>query len=130
CSNWPRCTTTSIVPPASFHGRVEFANRALTVLITVVVVVTALAALRRQPRRRDLTLLAWSLVAGVLGQAVVGGLSVIYDLAPPWLMAHLLLSMLALWAALVLVHRANPAWRRRPPDASRGLAVPGRLLAP
>ena len=54
-------------------------------------------------------LLAWSLVGGFFAQAVVGGLSVLYDLAPPWVMAHFLLSMLMLWAALVMVHRAHPA---------------------
>ena len=65
---------------------------------------------------------------GFLGQAVVGGLSVLYHLSPPWVMAHFLLSMVMLWAALVLVHRADPAWRPRPPTARRELLLLARLL--
>jgi len=128
CSSWPRCTSTSITPPASFHSLVEFGNRVLTVVITVVVITVALAALRRMPRRGDLSWLSWSLVAGVIGQAVVGGLSVIYDLAPPWVMAHFLLSMLTLWAALLLVHRAHPAWTPQRPKARRELVMLVRVL--
>src|SRR3954451_14837338 len=110
CDTWPRCTETSIVAPASFHGAVEFGNRVLSTVIGVYLGVVAVAALLRRPRRRDLTTLSWSLVGGFFGQAVVGGLSVLYDLAPPWVMAHFLLSMLMLWASLVLVHRADPDW--------------------
>src|SRR5436305_3540809 len=128
CDTWPRCTATSIVAPASFHGMVEFGNRVLSTVIGIYVGVVAVASLLRQPRRRDLTLFAWSLVGGFFAQAVVGGLSVLYDLAPPWVMAHFLLSMLMLWAALVLVHRADPAWVSRPPGARRELVQLCRLL--
>src|SRR3954467_7806064 len=128
CPTWPRCTETSIASPLSYHGLVEFGNRVLTTVVGVFVVAVAVAALLRAPRRRDLTLLAWSLVAGFVGQAVVGGLSVLYDLAPPWVMVHFLLSMLMVWAALVMVHRAHPAWTPRQPAARRELVLLGRLL--
>src|SRR3954451_15065705 len=128
CPTWPRCTETSIASPLSYHGLVEFGNRVLTTVVGVFVVAVAIAALLRAPRRRDLTLLAWSLVAGFVGQAVVGGLSVLYDLAPPWVMAHFLLSMLMVWAALVLVHRADRAWQPQPPRVRRELLLLGRLL--
>ena len=128
CPTWPRCTETSIASPLSYHGVVEFGNRVLTTVVGVYVVAVALAALRRAPRRRDLTMLAWSLVGGFVGQAVIGGLSVLYDLAPPWVMAHFLLSMLMVWAALVLVHRADPDWTPGPPRVRRELLVLGRLL--
>jgi heme a synthase len=128
CDTWPRCTATSLVAPSSFHGMVEFGNRVLSSVIGVYVGVVAIASLLRRPRRRDLTLLAWSLVGGFFAQAVVGGLSVLYDLAPPWVMAHFLLSMLMLWAALVMVHRAHPAWTPQQPAARRELVVLCRLL--
>src|SRR3954451_11890733 len=75
CDTWPRCTETSIVAPASFHGMVEFGNRVLSSGIRFYVVVVAVAALLRRPRRRDLTLLTWSLFGGFFAQALVGGLS-------------------------------------------------------
>jgi heme a synthase len=128
CPDWPRCTATSIVAPASYHALVEFVNRVITSLVGVFVFGVAVGALLRSPRRRDLSWLSWSLVIGFAGQAVVGGLSVIYHLAPPWVMAHFLLSMAMLWVALVLVHRADPAWAPKPPDVQRELLLLGRLL--
>jgi cytochrome c oxidase assembly protein subunit 15 len=107
CPTWPRCTNTSLVAPPSYHALVEFINRVVSASVGVVVAVLAVAASLRRPHRRDLTVLAWSLVAGFVGQAVIGGLSVVYGLAPGWVMAHFLLSMVLLWAALVLVHRAD-----------------------
>jgi heme a synthase len=128
CPTWPRCTATSVVAPASYHALVEFVNRVVTTLVGIFIGAVALAAMLRSPRRRDLSVLAWSLVAGVILQAVVGGLSVLYDLSPPWVMAHFLISMLMLWAALVLVHRADPAWTPRRPEARRELVLLTRLL--
>lgn len=128
CPDWPRCTRTSLVAPASYHALVEFINRVVTTLVGVFVAVVAIAALLRSPRRRDLTWLAWSLIAGFMGQAVIGGLSVIYHLSPPWVMAHFLLSMLLLWAALVLVHRADPSWAPATPAVKRELVLLVRLL--
>jgi heme a synthase len=128
CPDWPRCTSTSIVAPASYHALVEFVNRVITTIVGVFVAAVAVGALLRRPRRRDLTWLAWSLVAGFAGQAVVGGLSVIYHLSPPWVMAHFLLSMAMLWAALLLVHRADPAWTPSAPAAKRELVLLTRLL--
>jgi cytochrome c oxidase assembly protein subunit 15 len=128
CPTWPRCTETSVVSPVSYHGLVEFGNRVVSSLVGVFVGIVAVAALLRRPRRRDLTWLAWSLVGGFVGQAVIGGLSVLFDLSPPWVMAHFLLSMLMLWASLLLVHRADPGWRTGSPAVRRELVVLGRLL--
>jgi heme a synthase len=128
CPTWPRCTNTSLVAPASYHALVEFVNRVVTTLVGIFVVAVAVCALLRSPRRRDLTVLSWSLVVGFAGQAVVGGLSVIYHLSPPWVMAHFLLSMAMLWAALVLVHRADPLWQPVAPQVKRELLLLTRLL--
>src|SRR5947208_3366437 len=106
CPTWPRCTDTSLVAPPTYHALVEFVNRVVSALVGVVVAAVAVASLLRRPRRVDLAWLSWSLVAGFLGQAVIGGLSVKFGLAPGWVMAHFLLSMLLLLAALVLVHRS------------------------
>jgi cytochrome c oxidase assembly protein subunit 15 len=100
----------------------------LTSAVGVVVGVVAAGSLVRIPRRRDLVWLSWSLVGGFVGQAVIGGLSVLYKLSPGWVMAHFLLSMLLMWAGLVLVHRAHPDWEPRTPDAPRELVWLGRVL--
>jgi cytochrome c oxidase assembly protein subunit 15 len=128
CPTWPRCTSTSLVTPDTFHGNVEFFNRVVTTLVGVFVFAVAIGALLRSPRRRDLTWLSWSLVAGFFGQAVVGGLSVLYHLSPPWVMAHFMLSMAMLWVAMVLVQRADPKWEPVRPAVARELLLLGRLL--
>ena len=43
----------------------------------------------------------------MLGQIVLGGLTVLFDLAPPLVMGHFLLSMAILWDAVLLYHRAG-----------------------
>lgn len=53
-----------------------FASGAL--LLTVLV--AAVDSVRRVERRRDLAVLAWTVLAGVMAQAVVGGLAVVTDL--------------------------------------------------
>jgi cytochrome c oxidase assembly protein subunit 15 len=97
-------------------------------VVGVVVGLAAVGSLLRTPRRRDLVWLSWSLIAGFVGQAVIGGLSVLYKLSPGWVMAHFLLSMLLMWAGLVLVHRADPDWQPRTPEGPRELLVLGRVL--
>src|SRR4051794_31573638 len=128
CSSWPNCEPGHLVAPLGYHQWVEFGNRLVS---TVIVIVTALAlvgALRRTPRRRDLTWLAAGLVAGVLGQVVLGGITVYFDLRPPLVMAHFLLSMLLVVDAAVLVHRSGPL-RTPPADYRRELLVLTRVLA-
>lgn len=128
CPAWPKCTATSLVAPASYHALVEFINRIITVLVGVFIALVAAGSLLRAPRRRDLIWLSASLVAGFCGQAVIGGLSVIYHLDAPWVIAHFLLSMLLMWAAIVLVHRANPGWALAAPAAAAELLWLSRLL--
>ncbi|MHB2023843.1 MAG: COX15/CtaA family protein [Mycobacteriales bacterium] len=130
CPTWPRCTANSYVAPASYHALVEFTNRMISVAVGVFIGAVALASLLRKPRRRDLVWLSWSLVAGFLGQAVIGGLAVLYHLAPGWVMAHFLLSMVIVWAAVVLHHRSHPAWRPGgAPAVRREVRWLGQLLA-
>jgi cytochrome c oxidase assembly protein subunit 15 len=118
-----------VVAPVSYHPLVEFVNRVVTGLVSVMVIVAVAASLLRTPPRRDLTLLSLGLVGGVVGQIVLGGLTVLAKLAPPFVMAHFLLSMALLWDAVVLHHRAGIAdgVPRRAVDAD--LVRIGRLLA-
>jgi heme a synthase len=71
------------------------------------VIAAVLGSLWRSPRRRDLTLLSLGLVAGVVGQVVLGGVTVLVDLHPVAVQGHLLLSMVLVGTAVVLVHRAG-----------------------
>jgi cytochrome c oxidase assembly protein subunit 15 len=117
CPDWPTCAQGRIVAPLEYHALVEFVNRTVTGLVSVMVIVAVLAALRRRPFRRDLVWLAVGLVLGVIGQIVLGGLVVLFDLFPPLVMGHFVLSMILVADAVVLHHRAG--W----PDGPDGRPV-------
>ena len=123
CPDWPSCTQQHLTPAFSFHPVIEFANRMVTVLLTVVVAATLVGAFRRRPFRRDLAWLAVGLLIGVLAQAGLGGLVVYTKLNPYLVMVHFLASMALVVDAVVLLHRSN---RRYGPGSGRPLV--GRSL--
>jgi cytochrome c oxidase assembly protein subunit 15 len=115
CTDWPTCEAGRVVAPLEYHPMIEFGNRLVTGAVSIVVVLAVLGSLLRVgPRRRDLVRLSLGLVAGVVGQIVLGGVTVLSHLWPPFVMSHFLLSMLILWCAVVLHHRAGE------PDATAG----------
>ncbi|MDQ4096685.1 MAG: COX15/CtaA family protein [Actinomycetota bacterium] len=106
CPDWPTCENDRVVAPLEYHAMVEFVNRSITGIVSVAVIVAVLGALVRQPRRRDLTWLSLGLVGGVVAQIVLGGLTVLFELRPQFVMAHFLVSMVILADAVVLHYRA------------------------
>lgn len=128
CPDWPACTRASYVAPISIHPLIEFGNRVFTVLVTVAVAVALLGAVARRPRRRDLLWLSAGLVAGVLAQVVLGGLVVLFKLAPSLVAAHFLLSMAIVADAVVLHHRSGCTGAAATPTVSRPTLLLGRLV--
>jgi len=107
CSDWPGCEDERFVAPLELHPMVEFVNRLVTGVVSGSIALAVLGSLRRVPRRRDLTWLSVGLVAGVLGQIVLGRFTVASDLAPPYVMGHFLLSLVLVANAVVLHERAG-----------------------
>ena len=107
CTDWPTCENDQIVAPLEYHAMVEFVNRTFTGLLSVAVMLAVLGSLVRAPRRRDLTWWSLGLVAGMIGQIVLGGITVLVELSPPFVMAHFLLSIVIIWNAVVLHHLAG-----------------------
>lgn len=127
CPDWPTCAENRVIAPWEYHAMVEFVNRTITGLVSVAVMLAVLGSLVRRPRRKDLLWLSVGLVAGVLGQIVLGGLTVLFELKPGFVMAHFLLSMVLLANAVVLHHRAGrPAGPTRPAVGPDLMAL-GRL---
>jgi heme a synthase len=118
CRDWPRCSDQRLIDVSTGHAAIEQLNRMFTGLVAVAVIAAVLGSLWRQPRRRDLTLLSLGLVAGVVGQIVLGGVTVLVDLHPLAVQAHFLLSMILVTDAVVLVHRAG-----EPDEGSRARGV-------
>ena len=134
------CTTGRTASPAASspraetgtHGMIEFVNRLFTGVVSVAVILAVLGSLR-PGRRAGATSpggrCRWSPASSA--QIVLGGLTVLFDLAPPFVMGHFLVS-----AVLVGVrHRAAPPGRRarpgRPPARSpppRSACSPGACV--
>jgi cytochrome c oxidase assembly protein subunit 15 len=112
CPDWPKCYGQTI-PPLGLHTFIEFGNRMITGVVGLVVIAAAVLAFFRTPYRRHLAVLGVLLPLGVVGQAVLGGLVVRYDLNPYLVMNHFILSMLLLDASFAL------AWCARFPTGSR-----------
>jgi cytochrome c oxidase assembly protein subunit 15 len=109
CPDWPTCEYGRLVPEWSFHGWIEFGNRLFSLVVVASVVAAALAARWRRPYRPELMWLSLGLVAGVLAQVVLGGVTVLVELHPAAVKGHFLLSSVLLANAVVLLDRAgNP----------------------
>jgi cytochrome c oxidase assembly protein subunit 15 len=117
CDDWPNCNDQRFVDVSSTHSAIEQVNRLFTGLVAVAVMAAVLGSLRREPRRRDLTWLSLGLVAGVLGQIVLGGITVLVDLHPLAVQSHMLLSQILVAVAVVLLRRAGE------PDGARRSTV-------
>lgn len=134
CPQWPNCDSGQLTAHSASdsHQWIESLNRLFTGAVSVAVIVAVLGSLVRVPKRMDLVWLSIGLVAGVFAQAVLGGVSVLMDLKPPFVMAHFLLSIVLLADAIVLVHRAAlpdaTAATRGEPVVSHRIVVLGRWL--
>jgi cytochrome c oxidase assembly protein subunit 15 len=104
CPEWPRCNGTSVTP-SDGHAYIEFSNRMITTPVSIAALLCLAFALLRRPYRRDFTVLGALLAAGVLIQAVLGGVTVLTGLNPITVMSHFLLSMATLVVAMTLVWR-------------------------
>lgn len=107
CEDWPRCNQERFIDVSTGHGAIEQVNRLFTGLVAAGVALAVLAAHRHAHRRPDLVRLAWGLVAGVIGQVVLGGIVVLTDLHPLANQGHFVLSMVLVTNATILVLRSR-----------------------
>jgi cytochrome c oxidase assembly protein subunit 15 len=107
CDDWPRCTENSFVAVSNYNQQIEQLNRLFTAVVSFSVALAVLGSLGRDPRRRDLIWWSLGLVAGIVAQIVLGGITVLSHLWPPFVMGHFVLSAILVWNAVVLHHRAG-----------------------
>jgi cytochrome c oxidase assembly protein subunit 15 len=110
CPDWPQCSASDIVASKNagqtlLNTWIEFSNRLLNFPLVIITVLVFIAAWRFRPggaKRRDLFWLGVAQPAGVVAQAVIGGIVVITKLNPAAVSVHFLVSATIVAAAVAL----------------------------
>ena len=110
CPTWPECTGNSYLPIAgqaegALHAWIEFGNRLLTFVLFFAAVATIIFAFRKA--RKDLLWRAALQLLGILGQGVLGGITVLTDLNPLAVASHFILSIFLIAGAASMVERGR-----------------------
>jgi heme a synthase len=130
CPTWPECVPGSFSPvpyqEEGIHKLIEFGNRTLTGVVGLLALACVWAVFTRMRQRRPLLLVAVGLVAGVLVQAVVGGIAVRMTLSPVVVAFHFLLSMVMVALSTMLLRGSEDGWS---PDGT-AVVEPRELLVP
>ena len=121
CPTWPTCTADSLVPTEelSYHSLIEFGNRMMTGVVGIVALVLFVLVWRIRRERRDLFTLAFIVGAGVVAQAIVGGITVWTGLNPFIVGFHYVSSVLLVCVCAAFIVRMDAT------PGPRELAVPG-----
>jgi len=132
CPTWPECTYGSYTPVAgqaegAFHAWIEFGNRLLTFLLLFAAVAVVIYAFRKA--RRDLLWRALLQVLGILGQGVIGGITVLTDLNPLAVASHFILSIFLIAGAASIVARGrSPLISVRPTETKVRVLAQAQVL--
>ena len=110
CPTWPECTPGSYTPvpyqaEGQLHAWIEFGNRLLTFILlftAVAVVIIAFRSSKNVVTKKRVRVLAGLQILGILGQGVLGGITVLTGLHPITVAAHFLLSIFLISGAISL----------------------------
>ena len=126
CPDWPLCHG-HLLPPLQLHVLIEYSHRTVASLASALIVATAAYAWVRLRGRRDLLTPA-TVAVGLLGvQVALGGITVLLELPPEIVLAHLATAMALLGAVSVTATRAAlPPPPRPSPGGEERLPLPDR----
>jgi protoheme IX farnesyltransferase len=125
CPDWPLCHG-QVIPPLQKHTLIEYSHRLTASLVSVLVLVTAVTAWRAYRRNRAVLIPSLLAVVFLMGQVVLGGITVLNELPPTIVTAHLATSM-ALFACLIIAtvgaFATDPRHRLTYAGTSEGFAM-------
>ena len=122
CSTWPTCDPGRLFPSGTIHSLIEFSHRGVVVVVTLLTVLTAIAALRARPLPRSILWPAVLAFPLVLVQAWLGRVVVVRELDPWWVTAHFVTGLLLILDVTVLAAGVTAAARPSRPRVARSFA--------
>ena len=110
CPTWPECTPGSYTPipnqaEGQLHAWIEFGNRLLTFVLFFCALAVVIIAIRKSKiaeNKQRIRSLAGLQVLGILGQGILGGITVLTDLHPLTVASHYMLSIFLIAGAISL----------------------------
>ena len=125
CPTWPECTPGSYTPVAHqaepiLNVWIEFGNRLLGIVLGFVSLLVVIAVLKC--KRKDLRIIAFGQLLGVIVQGILGGITVRTDLHPNFVAPHFLISIILIPGAVSLYSR-----RRAPAVFVKSLPLTNRI---
>ena len=122
CPTWPECTPGSYTPvpnqaEGQVHAWIEFGNRLLTFVLLITALAVFIISLRitktatAKNRVRFLSILQ---MLGILGQGLLGGITVLTDLHPLPVAGHLILSIFLVSGAISLRYEVVGLQQEKP----------------
>lgn len=113
CPTWPKCTPDSLVNTAEMgiHGVIEFGNRTLTGVLGILALLMVAWVWRLRRSHREVFLLSVGILAGVVFQAVLGGITVLTQLNPWIVGGHFVASGVMIAIAAMLCQRVRDEHR-------------------
>ncbi len=123
CPTWPLCTADSLVPTPALvddgvHSLIEFGNRLMSPLLGLLALALLVLVWPLRRDRRDLFAISWIVLAGIVAQAVVGGITVWTGLNPFIVGFHYVASLILVCVTAALLVRLQT------PPGPRVAAVP------
>ena len=107
CSDWPNCNAQEFVSVGTRHQAIEQINRLFSGAIVIPILIVLVCSYGLHPRRRDFIRMSWLMLVLYLGNAVLGGISVLVKLAWVSVMSHFLLAIALVAVALTFHKRAG-----------------------
>ncbi|MBD5787705.1 COX15/CtaA family protein [Cellulosimicrobium terreum] len=111
CSTWPQCEpgqfTATFHPETTYHQFVEFGNRTLTGVLSIIAVAVLVLVWTDRSRALSYRLLGVVPLVGVATQALIGGVIVLLHLHPAWVSVHFVVSAALVSVSLLLLHRSG-----------------------
>jgi cytochrome c oxidase assembly protein subunit 15 len=128
CADWPNCSEANFVDISDKHSAIEQLNRIFSGLLGIPLFLGVLLSYWRTPRRRDLVRLSWLLFFVFWMNAVVGGISVMIELAWFSVTLHFLLAVSAVCVALIVRQRASESEGPYRPLVSSSVMLLARVV--